>query len=544
MWKNQYSSRNIPPLMWLRNVFLLETILLVSDNLPMAKTEAIGHYDQGEYSSSKEQLRKIQTELVSLTGEPEIRKTSLSLQALTKGFIHIFKTDGVVGLVKKLAPYLEATEDNQSLVDRLRDLQEIGGSPWGIYSVLNLLGIPREDENKLAAIRYSLFMVIEDNIPAELISQGFFNSLMNGFPWENNNFIYFDPRMDPVKKYFLSNRVRSLPIVTSQEDSYLVNSCEIPAVIDLGKISCDENHNPIFSQEQRNFLYNQISFRPFIIVRVSTGENPEKTMVLMIANHQYLDGVPAGHMFAQSLQHIGNQLGENVESATLSESDLILGDQVERATLKNPDQYLVNSLQLPDELVAKINHLYSEISQTEFVVSYNDFFQLLMLATYGVNGTTVKGGVLGFSLDPLKQLDHFDVGDAAGLLDALLSSDVERIAPYLVNNGNKRRLLLYRAEASNMAILGKLSKLPAALAVRLNEVARLLGIDKGVSGQVMTSIIPDRIGKIHLSGFGGPAVTPFQDCGFTASIKLGSDRRSAESIVIREKMRKKKKKDQ
>jgi len=520
-------------------VLILETSHLVDNNFRMTNLEVVNHHDQADLLRRKEMLRVIQTELISLTGEPEIREIPLSLQLLTTTFLNVFKTDGVIGLIKKLAPYLRATEANQGLVDRLRVLQENNGSPWGIYSVLNLLGIPREDENKLAAIRFSLFMVIEENIPAMLISQGFFKSVLNGFPWENDNFIYFDPRMDPVKKHLLLNRTRSLPIVTNQEDSFLVNSCEIPAVIDLGRIDRDENNIPIFSQEQRNFLYNQISFRPFVIVRVLTRENPEKTMVLMIANHQYLDGVPAGYMFAQSLQHISNQLGVNVESAALSESDLVLGDQVERATLKNPDQYLVNSLHLPNELVAKINSLYSEITQTEYVISYNDFFQLLMLATYGVNGTTVKGGVLGFSLDPLRQLDHFNVGNAAGLLNAVLSGDIRRIAPYLASIKDKKRLLLYRAEASNMAILGKLSKLPAALAVRLNEVARLLGIDKGISGQVMTSIIPDRIGKIRLSGFGGPAVTPFQDCGFTASIKLSSDRRSAESIVIREKMRKK-----
>ncbi len=508
----------------------------------MMNTESINRHDHEALFNHREMLRKIQAELVLLTGEPEIRKIPLSLQALTNVFLEVFKIDGVVGLVRKLAPYLEATEANQSLVDRLRTMQENGGSPWGIYSVLNLLGIPREDENKLAAIRYSLFMVIEENVSAELIGQGFFKSMMNGFPWENEDFIYFDPRMDPVKKYLLSNRIKSLPTVTSQEDSFLVNSCEIPAVINLGEISYGENHSPIFSQEQKDFLYNQISFRPFIIVRVTTGGNPEKTMVLMIANHQYLDGVPAGHMFAQTLQFISDQLGQKIKPATLLESDLILGDQVERATLKNPDQYLVNSLQLPDELVAEINHLYSEISQTECVVSYNDFFQLLMLATYGVNGTTVKGGVLGFRLDPFKQLDHYDVGDASKLLEALLANDMKAIAPYLVDYKGQRRLSLYRAEASNMAILGKLSKLPAALAVRLNEVARLLGIDKGISGQIMTSIIPDKIGAIHLSGFGGPAVTPFQDCGFTASIKLSADRRSAKSIVIREKMRKKKKK--
>ncbi len=257
-----------------------------------------------------------------------------------------------------------------------------------------------------------------------------------------------------------------------------------------------------------------------------------------------------------------------------TEEELKMSDDLEMASVPGSERYQVETVRLEENLVNKLNDLYQTIVEMcgDFVfVSYNDFLQLAILSYFGVDGNSIKGGILGFSPDPAIQLDHFEVGNAQGLLTALISGDKKFILNYLqpeleplggINaiNVNKEptalqtdsggekikpNLGLYHENKSTLAVVRSLNRVSAALSIKLNKTAKI-GVDTAISGQALLSSMPDTIRvndqeKISLIGQGGPALTAFQDAAVTifANLHKINGITQASEIILRVKMNKK-----
>ena len=487
----------------------------------LAKTEA----------ATESGLAQFFDEFREVVGEPEIREIKSAMRALASLFEESVKHDSTIKFLKEFGPFLNGIEIDQQIVEEVRKLQKLS-SPWAIYAVLNLLG-KSEDPNFLAAVRFSHFAVIDDReVSVNNLAQRFKATIETGFPWQNKVTKFMDSRMEPVRKAV--TQIETLPVL-KLEDELIEEKSEIPAIIELEEAELSDGKLNL-TDEMRTFLGNQVDNRPFIIVKVKIPGNSNRSLVLMAANHQYLDGVPAAYHFNQA---IGRSTAES------EKQELGLSDQLEQATLGESQLYRVETVAMESQQVKLLNQLYERIiDKNDFYISYFDFLQLVLLANFGVNGKNIKGGVLGFNPDPTKQLDHFDVGNAQALLNELLepsNNSSEIISPYLKRSARGNRINLYRQEKSNMNVLAQLTQLPAALAVRLNEFAKKVNLDRAISGQVMVSVVPSRIGNLELSGMGGPALTEYQDVAVTASVDFSDEANAeAKSITLRIKMRKKK----
>ncbi|MEA2056471.1 MAG: hypothetical protein U9O78_02000 [Patescibacteria group bacterium] len=478
------------------------------------------------------QVLKLFEHLQEQVGVPEIREITKPIMRLASFFEKIVRRKNSQEIIEQLGFLLKSIEPNQQTVDELRRLRGTS-SPWAQYAVLNLFGEHKKDEeapNFSAATRFSHFAVVEHQSPdfAEKLAQAFRNTINLGFPWANSDVKFFDPRMMEVKDAV--EKAEAIPVITHKSSS-LTRAVKMPALIDLRPKEVSEEG---VSAEAQELLRNQIDYRPFVIIRVPLGEPEKRSMIIMIANHQYLDGVPAAYHLHQALEASNGELEESEPYGY----ELSVSDQIEAASVPEAESYLVRTIELESDTVEMLNTLYEmACEKNSCKIGFFDFLQIMLLANFGVNGEEIKGGILAFDIDHTKQLDHFNIGDARALAQAVISGDKEALQPWI--DIERDRIDLYQEGSSNMSVLNNLRHLPEALQARLNVLAGKLKIAQGISGQVLISVVPDKIRNIKLSGFGGPALTDFQDVAVTAKVNfVKGSRNKVASIFLRVKMKK------
>ncbi len=449
-------------------------------------------------------------------------------------YLSIKKIDNSLnGILKRIDP-------DQELVDELYQLEGIDApwrsSAWAKYAYINLHGLIGNINQPefLAAVRFSHFVTLEGQVEdlVNQLSQAFWKTLATGFPWENQEVAYYDPRMNQVEQNLRQKtQEKRLPVVSTDTD-LMEQRVEIPAIFNLQEHDFKDGQ---IKKDTKKIICNQVNNRPFIILKVPVPEETDRYLIEVIVNHQYLDGVPV----AYHMKQVVDQLDSQLKIVEPSADEMKLADKIETASGPETDAYQVETFDLEQETVDHLNQLYAQITANNDVrVSYNTFLQLALLAYFGVDGQEIKGGILGFNADHTKQLDHFDVGDAQGILMDLLQGNADQLGS-LIQGKDNPKLNLYRPEASNLSIVENLSQSSSALSVRLNTLAKELGVDQAKTGQCMGSVVSNHIGDIFLAGNGGPALAEFQDVAFTAAVTFDQTKRQAQKIRLRVKMRKK-----
>ncbi|MBD3250025.1 MAG: hypothetical protein GF381_00405 [Candidatus Pacebacteria bacterium] len=250
-------------------------------------------------------------------------------------------------------------------------------------------------------------------------------------------------------------------------------------------------------------------------------------------------------------------LGSYVRPSRLSEEECGVCDQIEHlasGSKGESDPYRVETYVLSQEEVGKINQLYKRILENFtdssgrqlLRLSYYTFFELFLLSSLGVDGNLIRGGVLRFSFseDPdntESQLSHWDTGNAVKAFTALVKGDFASLEPYLVGGSQQKPpKISFKNMGNNLAAIEALSGLPPEIAWEIAALAQELGVVRASSGQIMASVIPDKLFEIYTGGLPGPALVPGQqDCAITASLQMDREQELwvPKSIVLRVKMR-------
>ena len=275
---------------------------------------------------------------------------------------------------------------------------------------------------------------------------------------------------------------------------------------------------------------------------INTATSRNLSSFQIIANHEYLDGVPSAYYLRELAEKLGYRIPERYGHFDRSQIAQTASwcDELENS-FATDNSYNVKTIVLSQQLLNRFRELHQLIVQRHGyeIISLENLFQVLALNSHGVNDKEIKGGTLKFSQSFDQQLDHFAIDHLDQLLQALINGDKEKIEKlgYLTKKGT---VGLTRPEHSNIeGVLGTMQKLlPEKYWPLINQLSKRLGIAGAIAGQVMISSVPKRITKkdqaISLGGFGGPAVTEFQDVGMTFGMDCQTE---PPLIIVRRKYR-------
>lgn len=299
---------------------------------------------------------------------------------------------------------------------------------------------------------------------------------------------------------------------------------------------------------ERKLVSEQSNGKPFVIVLKKEGD---LTVIHLICNHEIMDGVPSAYYVRKIRKNLGL---EKYNLADVDPSFLrkVL-DEADRREATEGDYHRVKSKALGKELTRQIVDLYEKIRQNlgqyQIELSFETFIQLFLLDR--VNGQTIKGATLRFFREKSKELDLYALGDIYGLMRAMISGDINalsgRYKDYIVKNKEGRgRVGLFRKNQDIInRLIGQVTRsLPEATWTPLNNFSKEAQAALAASGQMMVSLIPDKIvykgadGEKKEAplgfGFGGPACTEYQEAAFTVSLVKDTDGRIV-NILIRRK---------
>ena len=397
-------------------------------------------------------------------------------------------------------------------------------SIWGAYAWLNLGPEARKREELKRATRFVHLLPIEANlgfsqITEETIKEELFKLFKeeNAFPWRMPNGMI-------VGDYGILVTTKDEIVCIKPED---LSPSEQSSNFPKGKVLVLFNESNL-SYRQLPKFHQLLDHYPIIIVITPPSQEGNFGTITIGANHEYIDGVPAADLICRLGERLGfviNPNNLNVERLEALMTDL---DQWENS---GSDAYLIKTLFLDPELTKKILDLFEKIKAKlpGEDISNNTLFQILLLSLY-LKPHQIRGGVLRFRKEVERQLEHYRIPDYEGenlfmlLTEALEQGQIDEV---------KKIMDIYNKRYANIVgIIGEIkSRVPESLWPFLNHLSKILGISRAITGQVMVSYIPqgfdvnrkfnEGFGAIlerETYGFGGPAMTEFQDVAFTVTL--------------------------
>lgn len=425
--------------------------------------------------------------------------------------------------------------------------KQLNLSPWALYCLLNLNGSVELNADIANAIRFGHIEIgkntPETQLNKDALTQAFTEAFKQKFPWKKDGQGVDDKRLESVD---LEN-----PIYVELENgrqtmhdaAQVEGNKKRPTILFIKQETGKPSQTTI--EDERKLVLKYSNGKPFVVV---CKQYEDYTQVHFICNHEYMDGIPVAFYTKKIIDQLGLQSASlaDIDKDTLKQ---IFQDSDYREYANPHGAYRVKTTPLGPETTQSIVKLYHEIQakNPNISLSFESFWQLFLLGQH-VDGQNIKGGVLKFSPEVVKQLDLYSAGNAKGLMQALLEGNTAKLqsdySSYLVQKGDKQVLGLYRPNEALMAKLLTPLKhtVPHDMWANLNLISKKMGADKGLSGQVMTSIVPDCITiggeTVQLgSGFGGPACTEYQQAATTSTIvKDGAGQ--IVDIIVRKKYQK------
>jgi len=470
-------------------------------------------------------------------------------------------------------------------------------STWGIYTALNLAGISAVERNiPKQAVRFSHLLLGEktEALGLQSVQEAVVEIFKdeNRFKWINklNEATTEDPRLNSIN--FPNTEVYEL----KKDGIYTLNkNNKTEEKIQAESMHTENSHTPVVciidhdvDQSEMIEMHAQISrlldHNPFVILLNNEGEN--RYVGHMFTNHEFMDGIPASYY-----------LRKFFETVTISVSDLSNKQAVPDGALKtilktaddiensfaNPEdkRYRLHTDLLDDNSLENVTkfytHVKSNLEKAHLTIDPNTFMQLVLLDHAGVNGDDILGGALRFNWDRGIQLEHYSVGPIQKIMKVLNKDSINADDVRYLSDSHclkKRRnpktniddevVVLYnmdrdseegkRGSKENIGqIIGAVRKMaPPSMWSTLNDLTKFTGAARALSGQAMASLIPaemifryatyDEDGTEHihkktiiLGGVGGPAVTEFQDVGYTIFVDYDEERDEFTRIIVRQK---------
>lgn len=461
-------------------------------------------------------------------------------------------------------------------------------SVWGLYTLLNLAGTSIIENNiPKQAVRFSHLFLGEKTQNLDLttaknaITETFKEE--NRFPWitKAGTRTTEDPRLKSIS--FDKTQFFAL----KNDGAYIPNYLGKEKKIAIDTVNANNHHAPIVcvidhdaNNDETLHIHAQISKmldkNPFVILLRKQDNN--QYVAQIFTNHEYMDGIPASYYLRNFLKYSGIEVSDLQDKQKISDdqltSTLRTADDIENSFAGAQDtRYKIHTDVLNEKTLTYINNTFSQVKSNlekhKLSIDANTFIQYVLLDNAGVNGKKILGGALRFKFEIATQLEHYSVGPVQEIMqiltkDTLTDDDISILRTIGCTNmrGDKEVLTLYnpmREESTSRNItsrenigniIGAVRKsAPSALWHLLNQASKISGAARALSGQAMASLIPiemrfkyyDAQGnpvideqKIKLGGIGGPAVTEFQDVGYTAFVDYDEES-GFKRIIVRQK---------
>jgi|GEM_PF-4861734 len=522
------------------------TEVLIGDGKPTTQSGQAGEFlpsDSPEHPQEERLslLNSIVEQLKEEIGKPEISRIGLKNATPLS----------VTKWLRWFGEYKEPTDKSES--------------PWRKYARLNLKGLLGEGKPEiLNAIRFGHIIITSGNLPTdEVIGKKVIEVFIEDFPWDYQS-VGKEGYDDGLKRVRETLNKRGLTMVVCKKDGDVMvqdesqifpqrqpetqdNERENPSVVNP-PVVINFSNVEINDEEKRKIIHQYLNISPFVIV---IDRHQNYNTFHLIANHEYLDGVPTAYYLRKIVDGLSSQMGDIDEHKSLQMVEIgeveenALKKILRRADLmeqhsdkkgKLIEDYAVKSVVLSPELVGSIFDLYSKVVESigkDFELSFDTFFQMILFYFCGVDGLSVRGGALKFSFNALEQLGFHPVGDITKALTVLLSSSeadlktelLKRLGFIVESEPGQKKLTLFLNGDLVREVIGRVAKLPVKLHKIANKISKAFKMALLLTGQVMTSNVPSAIRKINLGGIGGPAITEWQDAAFTFGIgkRIGFD---------------------
>ena len=428
-----------------------------------------------------------------------------------KGIIRIV-SDVVFGCEKQKCGYLPPTKTRMD-------------SAFGAYAGLNLRGfgiegLPENEENlQKAASRFMHVLPVycgEIPLKDDSIRQ-ILGKLLNqeAFPWSSSkkgttrsyginvsteNIIILRPGSEPEQ-----------PSQLGQQGGENYKFCVVVNDTDAGLKKLTSEHE----------FHNLLDGYPmFVVINRKNGPDDDFGSIILGANHEYIDGVPAADLVSRLAENLGFKipdfselkLGESNSKAIEMLSSLASWEEgdwgnickLDLAVISKEDTEKINSF------CDFINCRLEQILGGGNRISKATLKQMLIAGLYLRGNESLGSGFLKFSQQAEVQLDHFPflytIDDLVKALDRKDKETVRKIRESLVD-----------LKKGNIGFITRriVGALPKNAVASLNHFLDKFGLQSLIAGRVMTSYIPwglelkfdgneERNRILH--GFGFPAL--------------------------------------
>lgn len=502
-------------------------------------------------------------------GIPSVRYLDSKDRAMEKALAELVGNQKFIDWIqenKDKIPKFDILKGNKEL----RQLAKENASVWYLYASLNLAaGEKNLQLQKAGRFGHSIWA---DNGGKPLEAKAAIDSLKKTFTEEKNKFPwqrrwgYFSVDPTSVRKDIRLEKV-DFEHINYVDPTFAVGEIKTksssPAIVVVNTNQEEKLLTEIHKDSGKSLLSQLINTRPFVLV---VRNIDEMTDVHIMSNHEYIDGITSAYYLRKFIAESGMEHTDELslikkKGREFLELSLKEMDTRENSFLNDPD-FEVKSVVIKPEIVKEIVGLFNKTKKKlraeRVTISFADFMQIFVLRQAGVEGKKIRGGVLGFRRDISEQLAHYKSGNIKELFELITSHDGENLKEAVKKAGfslkddprsgyeDCQRIDLYDETKNNVSqLISPLKNLPPFYWRRINELSKTLNIARAATGQVMVSVIPEKIAELALGGIGGPACTEYQDAAYTVRIigikdKGDEDLKVDENaaIIVRRKFRK------